>query len=352
MAEKRLCIIDFLKGLSALIIMIYHYRHIVVYSGLPNASMSLPLENIFNLIYRYGYLCVELFFFLSGFGMAINYLDCRLSPLTFKDFIVPKIKKLYPAYFITTFIVVIIQYFSLMTQGSMLLGLKNYTFVDVVLNVFMVGTGIFATRVPFNVPAWFLTPLIVCYCLFYFIIRQHKEERIYGCIILMLIGAVCLYNKWMEPIFNERMARGIFSFFLGSCIYFFVYKNKEYFDRRDKCFLLIITFFSCFLLKIAGSGVIYISSIIIFSLVFSCIILSEMIEKRIFMKIEILYKPLQRLSYQIFLSHYVILTLMAFIAKKYSCYQLFYDIKVFFIYVCLTFMFSIFLCKVTKINKF
>lgn len=46
----RIGYIDFMKFCSALIIMIYHYRHLALYS---DNSIPIPLNNTFGLIYQY-----------------------------------------------------------------------------------------------------------------------------------------------------------------------------------------------------------------------------------------------------------------------------------------------------------
>ena len=57
--------IDALKGIGALILAFaYHYKHF---------GQTFPLANFFLFSDNYGYLLVDLFFVLSGFGIASGY---------------------------------------------------------------------------------------------------------------------------------------------------------------------------------------------------------------------------------------------------------------------------------------
>ena len=63
--------IDGLKGIGAIIIAFFwHYQHFTQYD-----VRKAPLYSIFFVSHTYGYLMVELFFVLSGFGMMVGYAD-------------------------------------------------------------------------------------------------------------------------------------------------------------------------------------------------------------------------------------------------------------------------------------
>lgn len=66
--KKELCL-DSIKGGAACIIAFgYHYRHF-------RPQDVSPFYNIIPVSYDYGWLMVELFFMLSGFGMMLGYSD-------------------------------------------------------------------------------------------------------------------------------------------------------------------------------------------------------------------------------------------------------------------------------------
>ena len=65
--SKELLCIDALKGIGAFIIaFVWHYQHFT-------SPSKFPLSSIFEISCTHGYLMVELFFMLSGFGMALGY---------------------------------------------------------------------------------------------------------------------------------------------------------------------------------------------------------------------------------------------------------------------------------------
>jgi peptidoglycan/LPS O-acetylase OafA/YrhL len=93
----RLAEIDALRGVAAMMVMLFHYttRFRQLYPGDTEASVSLP----------WGHLGVNLFFIISGFVIFMT-LDRTRRPL---DFVVSRFSRLYPVYWVAvglTFVVV------------------------------------------------------------------------------------------------------------------------------------------------------------------------------------------------------------------------------------------------------
>ena len=67
---------------------------------------GLPFANIFKWSYSKGYIIVELFFMLSGFGMFLGYnVNISMCQISFKQYIIKRIKKIYPLFFFTLILV-------------------------------------------------------------------------------------------------------------------------------------------------------------------------------------------------------------------------------------------------------
>jgi peptidoglycan/LPS O-acetylase OafA/YrhL len=78
------------RGVAAVIIMLYHFSDVRLYSGDVRTYFEVP----------HGYLAVDLFFMLSGFVIALVYRNAfTVAPLTnYLDFWIKRVARLYPAY--------------------------------------------------------------------------------------------------------------------------------------------------------------------------------------------------------------------------------------------------------------
>ena len=74
--------LGFLRFLAAcMIAFFWHYQHF-------GNNFQYPFSSVFHWSYNYGYLMVELFFALSGFGMFLGYADrIAAHQISFKDYI-------------------------------------------------------------------------------------------------------------------------------------------------------------------------------------------------------------------------------------------------------------------------
>jgi peptidoglycan/LPS O-acetylase OafA/YrhL len=82
-----------IRGVAAFLVMLYHYATTPTFSGFHLAEL------------RKGYLCVDLFFVLSGFILALRYGDRfkrTLSRSSYAAFLQARIARLYPAYVVIT----------------------------------------------------------------------------------------------------------------------------------------------------------------------------------------------------------------------------------------------------------
>jgi peptidoglycan/LPS O-acetylase OafA/YrhL len=80
------------RGVAAAVIVVYHFGDVQLATGGTASYFRIP----------FGYLLVDLFFMLSGYVMALTYKDsfAHLSPSTFAAFMVKRVARLYPAYFV------------------------------------------------------------------------------------------------------------------------------------------------------------------------------------------------------------------------------------------------------------
>lgn len=80
------------RGVAAAVIVVYHFGDVQLATGGTGSFFRIP----------YGYLLVDLFFMLSGYVMALTYRDAfrHLTGKAFAHFMLKRVARLYPAYFI------------------------------------------------------------------------------------------------------------------------------------------------------------------------------------------------------------------------------------------------------------
>ncbi|HEY8332834.1 MAG TPA: acyltransferase [Tardiphaga sp.] len=80
------------RGVAAAVIVVYHFGDVQLATGGTLSYFRLP----------FGYLLVDLFFMLSGYVMALTYKDAfaHLTLNKFAGFMVKRVARLYPAYFV------------------------------------------------------------------------------------------------------------------------------------------------------------------------------------------------------------------------------------------------------------
>lgn len=233
-------VLDGLRGVAALIILVYHYMEMIY------------LDDYENNLIGHGYLAVDFFFCLSGFVVAFAY-DKRIKTLGNKNFFINRLIRLHP----------------MVILGS-LLGCLGYIldpFVDMALvsgwgaisltlflSLLMIpfpwvehrGGGIF----PYDTPVWSLFFEYIANIVYALILCRLKKTPL---LILGLFNMVwlgyCAYrsgwliNGWALQGFSDGFARVAFSFTAGMIIYRFNWIWNNRLNPLVPILLLIGVFF-------------------------------------------------------------------------------------------------------------
>lgn len=221
--KNTLCL-DGLKGIGAFIIaFMWHYQHFAMESG------NYPLSKIFPISFNYGYLMVELFFMLSGFGMMMGYGDKILNhEISFKDYIFKRIKKIYPIFLLTLLLTILFELIYLKLYGSLFI-YQNFDIYHLVLNIFCMQNGVFGTDWSFNSPSWCISICLILYCIMYYIVykSKNKNEVLYKYIFILCITFILKEFG----IINALLFRGIMCYSVG-VILSFIYENRKSFNYK------------------------------------------------------------------------------------------------------------------------
>lgn len=231
--NERLVEIDGLKGIAAIVIVALHYSS---FASRFSSGVGLPFENLLYPIYIYGYLCVDMFFILSGFLMAKAY-EHKIEQYTFCSFMKKRMKKLVIlSWGGTTWAIIneIVSRTILNIGGFSEVPINVYT---VLCNYFCINGSFVESFNSFNGPAWFICQLIICYAMFYCFRKKYSENGfMISCIIAIFCGYTVFKLKLCIPFLWENDGRGVMTFFLGCILFYF---NKRVNVKKIRLLVVI-----------------------------------------------------------------------------------------------------------------
>lgn len=334
MSRKELCI-DSIKGMAACVVAFaWHYQHFG-----PKGANS-PFYAIIPASYDCGWLMVELFFMLSGFGMMLGYSERILKhEISFKEYFSKRMCRLYPLFFLTLVLVTILELIYKIKVGKTFV-YPNYDIYHLILNLLCMQNGIFETAWSFNSPSWCISISLVLYVIFYYIAykSKSKNEIHYR---WMMGGAFVILTGMSYPVFNSLIGRGLLCFSVGVWLTA-IYEKREVIKSQSLgyvCFAALIALYILFRLK--GSGIFGNLQMAFILGIAPMIIISSIFV--LWLNKFLSWKPLVylgSLSINIYLFHFPVQCFIE-IVNKYANLQLNYSSKkVWLMYVALTLIVS------------
>ena len=149
-----------LRGVAAMWIVLYHYA-VQLRPFLPEIGVADPLI-------RQGHLAVDLFFVLSGFVLAYNYVD-RLATWDAREarrFIVLRLARIYPVHLATLLAVTLMVVAAQAAGAGDAMRADKYSAGDFVLNLLLVHAWVAEPTLSWNYPSWSISPEMFAYLLF------------------------------------------------------------------------------------------------------------------------------------------------------------------------------------------
>lgn len=159
---------------------------------------------------------------LSGYVMSLAY-DIKIhnGKCDFKSYIYRRYRRLWPIS-ITTFLVVSIGLIMYRRQTGELFVVEHFDPYHFILNVLLLQSGWFENSYSFNSPAWFVSTIILMYCVYYGVCKIEKKiykdrEIIFGvAYIPAIVGLGAIIGKVEVPFLHYMFAaRGLCCFFIG-----------------------------------------------------------------------------------------------------------------------------------------
>ena len=217
-----------LKGIAAIAIA-YFFHYAVLLAENPFSGGF--LKNSFFVIQRIGGYAPDLFFLISGFLMMHSYeKKLEKNKLNFREYIVPKVEKIYPLMIFTACVAFFLENVGYKVTGEYPLfatgGEIRYSWKALLLSVMGLQSGIFCDRdaMSVNGPSWFVTIIFLCYIIYYFLMRCCKtKKQIYiTSLCIVCVGLFLVLFWWIipfMPFFCLATGRGYMMFCGGVILY-------------------------------------------------------------------------------------------------------------------------------------
>lgn len=221
--EARFFELDILRGVAAIMVVIFHYKHFLLIQNAEFHYENLPFDTLLAPVYVYGQYFVELFFAISGYVFFWLYGDAVANRrLNARSFFTARFARLYPLYLVTLVAAAGLQGLYLTLYHEPFIYQKN-TGLDFVLSLFAVQQWVPGAEQSWNGPAWSISVELFLYIVF-FLIAFLRWNRPWILVCVVIGGLIVKHVH--DPITD--FSRGVPSFFLGGLVFHAVrFLNRE-----------------------------------------------------------------------------------------------------------------------------
>ena len=214
---KKYCSrLDLLRFLAALAVAFF-FHYIIVFGESPLSG-----NIVGDALNKYGGYVVELFYIISGFVMYTAYSErIREGKTNFTKYLTDRVVRLYPAMIVSVLATIIPMWAGYALWDEAVSNDSAVTLFAIFLNLLGLNGGTvlehtFMTTV--NGPSWYITVLLICYLLFYGIIklcRGSKGAENVVFMVMIVLGIFFYINPMNIPMMFVCCTRGYIFFFIG-----------------------------------------------------------------------------------------------------------------------------------------
>jgi len=294
-----------IRAISMFLIVIYHIGSWFI-------SIYLNSPVLLQMFYSFGFIGIDLFFFLSGMMLVVNILHRDLEKHSWNEWYKKRILRIFPGYWIMYILILLIYFVTMRFYFELTFILINFS-----------GFQMIPLKNPnfgvIHFIYWFITVMLLCYLLcplfFYVIRRNFKATLIIGVILFVVFVFYAALTK-VES-FNEYLIMFIiakfFVFFFGMTFGYWIGENnmenleKIYNPKVGLYLFIIFVGIFIFFFLIAGT---YIFMFPMMSIIIIPLLLF------VFNKFDEANKPLLffgERSYEIYLNHSLTYLILDFI---------------------------------------
>ncbi|MEM7386175.1 MAG: acyltransferase, partial [Verrucomicrobiota bacterium] len=212
---RRLQLLDISRGIAALVVVLWHWKHFSSLSSVEFTRSSQPFYEPLALFYEKGYLAVDYFFLLSGFVFFWLY----KAPIENRQigagrFTLQRFSRLYPLHFVTLIGVALLQFAYVSRSGGPSFTYENNDTYHFLLNLGLVSQWGFQKGFSFNAPIWSVSVEVFLYLIFFLLARL----RLGNALVCLLIFLGCYYSFFIGGLMQTFIAKASVSFFLGGLL--------------------------------------------------------------------------------------------------------------------------------------
>jgi peptidoglycan/LPS O-acetylase OafA/YrhL len=196
--------VDFLRGLGALTILVWHYHNFYFTRAYSWSTTDSPVWNfdiqpLYGILwpfYHYGEWAVQFFWVLSGFVFAHVYANKATSG---QSFFILRVSRLYPLHLITLLVITALQIISMQALGKFQIIATNDVY-HFILHLFFASNWLPKSGVSFNSPVWSISIEEIAYWLFWILVARHGRFTVgsalgFSCIALLLLPRLGLLGQ-------------------------------------------------------------------------------------------------------------------------------------------------------------
>ncbi len=189
-----------IRGILALWVVVYHFW--------PDVLALAPVFRFLTPIIGKGHFAVPAFFILSGVVLAHNYrhLGHTARRKDVANFLMKRLARIYPVHFVSLMAVLAMVIVSRSRGWS--IADSGYTFVDFVLNLFLVHTWVPHFTLNWNYPSWSISSEWFAYLLFcplMFICFRLTARWVWVVLALSIVATLGMYYSPKEMWFRELL---------------------------------------------------------------------------------------------------------------------------------------------------
>ena len=221
--EKRSYSLDFLKFVLCIGLLWFRYRKYTCPDGIYFGSV-LVNEYEKGVDLRF---CIEFFFVLSGF-FIYKYMERIQNGLSIEQFMIKRMIRIIPMLCICTVLLELMIFMLVRTGNTHGIDIYQPALFGIVSACLGVEYGWGLVDAHINPESWYLDLLILCYLIFYVIVKLSKRLKInekYFLILIVVIGAFCTVNEYSLPFLEAYNGRGYVAFFTGGILASYLERN-------------------------------------------------------------------------------------------------------------------------------
>jgi peptidoglycan/LPS O-acetylase OafA/YrhL len=233
--QPRLYLLDLARAFAATCVVLQHYQHFYLSGNETFDRNSQPFFEIIGFAYKFGSQAVPFFFILSGFiFFTFYYKKISEGKISFQNFIIIRIARLYPLHFLTLVIITILQQMYFKFEGDYFISDASNikTFVS---HIFLIQEWPLIKpnlEQGFNAPSFSISIELFLYISFFFISLNYAKNLSQLCVIV--VTSLIIYC-----VIRSTFTLGILLFYYGGFLHFLLEKIKRSI-KQNKNFIFII----------------------------------------------------------------------------------------------------------------